>query len=82
MQKKRLDKLDIPTTVSTASSLQLSVPQTGQQITSIHILLNTSKSKENQTLKLVQLIQYSSKHISKKSCTKHGGQTSSTQILL
>ena len=64
MQKKRLDKLDIPTTVSTASFLQLSVPQTGQQTTTIHILLNTSKSKENQTLKLVQLIQYSSKHIS------------------
>lgn len=64
MQKKRLDKLDIPTTVSTASFLQLSVPQTGQQITTIQILLNTSKSKENQTLKLVQLMQYSSKHIS------------------
>ena len=32
--------------------------QTGQQIIKIHILLNISKSKDNQAMKFGQLIEY------------------------
>ena len=37
--------------------------QTEQQITAVHILLNISRSKGNQTMKLGGLIEYSMKNI-------------------
>ena len=48
--------------------------QTGQQITTIHILLNISKSKSYQSMQFGQLIEYKMNNIFlKKSCTKRGG---------
>ena len=42
----------------------------------IHILPYISRSKGNQTMKFVQLIEYSMRNIFiKKSCTKYGGET-------
>ena len=53
--------------------------QTGQQITTIHILLNISKSKSYQPMQFGQLIEYKMKNIFlKKSCTKRGGKASPT----
>ena len=52
--------------------------QPGQQTIVIHILLNISRSKSNQTLKFGQLIEYNMGNIIlKKSYTKYGGETSS-----
>ena len=51
--------------------------QTEQQITAVHILLNISRSKGNQTTKLGGLIEYSMKNIFlEKSYTKCGRETS------
>ena len=45
--------------------------QTGKQIIVIHILSNISRSKENQTMKFGQLIEYHMRNIfPEKSCTK------------
>ena len=38
--------------------------QTGQQISTINILPNTSRSKDNQTIKFGQLIEYNMRNIS------------------
>ena len=52
--------------------------QPGPQTIVIHILLNISRSKSNQTLKFGQLIEYNMGNIIlKKSYTKYGGETSS-----
>ena len=51
------------------------VSQTGQQIITIHILPNILRIKDNQTLKLGQLIEYNKRNIFlEKSHTKCGGE--------
>ena len=45
--------------------------QTEQQITAVHILLNISRSKGNQTMKLGGLIEYSMKIFSLKNHTQN-----------
>ena len=51
--------------------------QTGQQIITIHILSNISRSKGNQTMKLGQLIKCKMRNIFlEKSYTKSGGEAS------
>ena len=55
--------------------------QTGQQITTIHILSNISRSKGNQTMKFGQLIEHSLGNIFlQKPCIKWGMQTSSRPL--
>ena len=50
--------------------------QHGRKIIPIHILLNISRSKGNQTMRFGQLIEYNMKNIFlEKSCTKYGGET-------
>ena len=50
--------------------------QTGQQTFAIHIFTNTSRSKDNQTMKFGQLIQYNMRNIfHEKSYTKCGRKT-------
>ena len=51
--------------------------QPGQQTIVIHILLNISRSKSNQTLKFGQLIEYNMGNIILKKSYKYGGETSS-----
>ena len=47
--------------------------QPGKQAIAIHILSNISRSKDNQTMKFGQLIEYNMRNIFlKKSCTKLG----------
>ena len=51
--------------------------QTGQQIITIYILPNNSRSKDNQAMKFAQLREYNMRNIFlKKSYTKCGGETS------
>ena len=51
--------------------------QTGQQIIAIHILSNTARSKDNQTIKFVWLISYNMRTIFlEKSYAKCGGEAS------
>ena len=51
--------------------------QIGQQIITIHILANISRSKRNQTMKFGQLIKYSMTNVFlEKSYTKCGEETS------
>ena len=53
--------------------------ETGKQIIRIHILLNISRCKDNQTMTLDQLIEYNMRNIFlEKSCTKSSGVTSPT----
>ena len=50
--------------------------QHGRKIIPIHILLNISRSKGNQTMRFGQLIEYNMKNIFlEKSCRKYGGET-------
>ena len=50
---------------------------TGQQLITIHILPNISRSKGNQTIKFGQLLEYSMRNIFlRKSYTKCGGEAS------
>ena len=50
--------------------------QSGKQIIAIHILLNISRSKGNQTNKFVQLVKCNMRNIFlEKSYTKNGGGT-------
>ena len=50
--------------------------QGGKQTIAIHILVNISRSKGNQAMKLGQLIEYNMRNIFvKKSYTKRGGET-------
>ena len=57
--------------------------QTGQQIITIHILLNISKSKSNKTMKFGQLILYNMRNIFlEKSNTKSGGEANSRPFIL
>ena len=50
-------------------------PQTGQQIITIHILPNISRSKVNQSIKFGQLIEYNMRNtFLVKSNTKYGGK--------
>ena len=52
--------------------------QTGQQIITIHILPNISKSKDNQAIKFGELIDYSMRiFVPQKSCRKWGREASS-----
>ena len=52
--------------------------QPGLQTIAIHVLLNISQSKDNQTTKLGQLIEYNKRSIShQKLCGKWGKETSS-----
>ena len=52
-------------------------PQPGQQIITIHTLSNISRSKDKQTMKFGQLIEYNIKNnFLEKSYTKCGGETS------
>ena len=49
--------------------------QTGQQVTIIHILSNTSRSKGNQTIKFGHLIEHDMRNsFLEKPYTKYGGQ--------
>ena len=49
--------------------------QTGKQITAIYLLSNILKNKDNQTIKLSQLLEYSMRNIFlEKSCTKCSGE--------
>ena len=50
--------------------------QTGQQIITIHILSNISRSKGNQTIKFGQLIKYNRNIFIDKSYTKCGREAS------
>ena len=51
--------------------------QSGKQIITTHILPNISRNKSNQTLKFVQLIEYSMRKVFlEKSYLKCGGETS------
>ena len=51
--------------------------QARQQIITIHIFPNISRSKGNQIVKFGQLIEYNTKNIFlEKSCTKCGGEAS------
>ena len=46
-------------------------PQPGEQTVTIHILLNISRNKRNQTMKFSQLIEYNKRKIFfQKSCRK------------
>ena len=50
--------------------------QPGKQTIAIHLLPNISRSKDNQTKKFGQLIEYNMGNISlEKSYTKYGGET-------
>ena len=51
-------------------------PQPGKQIIAIHILPNTSRSKDNQTITFGQLIEYNMRKFSlEKSYKKYDGVT-------
>ena len=51
--------------------------QARQQIITIHIFPNISRSKGNQIVKFGQLIEYNTRNIFlEKSCTKYGGEAS------
>ena len=51
--------------------------QTGQQVITIHILFNASRSKSNQTMKFGQLIKHKMRNVFlEKSCTKFNGKAS------
>ena len=53
------------------------ISQTGQQIITIHILHNISRSKGNRTIKFGQLIEYKMRNIFlEKSYTNCGGEAS------
>ena len=55
--------------------------QPGQQAIAIHILLNISRSKGNQTMKFGQLIEYNMRNIFvEKSYTKCAGETISRPL--
>ena len=50
--------------------------QPGNQTSALYILPNISRSKDNQTIKFVQLIEYNMRHVFvEKSYTKCGGET-------
>ena len=42
------------------------MPETGQQIVAIHILPNISRSRDTQTMKIDQLIEYNMRKVSSK----------------
>ena len=55
--------------------------QTGQQIITIHILPNISRSKSNQAIKFGQLIEYNVRYsFLQKLCKKWGRETSSRPL--
>ena len=57
--------------------LKFMTSQTEKQTITIHILLNISRSKQNQTIKFGQLIKYDTKNIFlEKSYTECGTETS------
>ena len=56
--------------------------QTEQQIIKIHILLNISRSKGNQTMRFLQLMKLLGKSFLLNSCKKWGWETSSDLLLL
>ena len=50
--------------------------QPGNQTSALYILPNISRSKDNQTIKFVQLIDYNMRHVFvEKPYTKYGGET-------
>ena len=57
--------------------------QPGQQTIVTHILLNISRSKNNQTMKLGKIIEYNKRNVFiQKLCGKWGRETSSRPIFL
>ena len=57
--------------------------QPGSQTIAIHILPNISQSKDNQTLRFDQLIEYKKRNIFlKKLCGKWGRETSSRPLFI
>ena len=57
--------------------------QTGQQIITLHVSPNISRSKGNQTMKFGQLIKYNGRNsFHQKSCRKQGRETSSRPLLV
>ena len=55
--------------------------QTGQQVITIHILTNISRSKDNQTIKFGQLIKYSVKNIFLQISLRKWGRDASSWLL-
>ena len=57
--------------------------QSGQQIITMHILSNISRSKDNKTVKFGQLIEYNQRNIFlQKPCRKWGRETSSRSLFV
>ena len=56
--------------------------QPGLQTTAIHILSNISQSKDNQTMKIEQLIEYNRNIFLQKLCRKGGKETSSRPLFI
>ena len=57
--------------------------QSGQQIITMHILSNISRSKDNKTVKFGQLIKYNQRNIFlQKPCRKWGRETSSRSLFV
>ena len=57
--------------------------QLGLQTIAVHILPNISQSKDNLTIKVVQLIEYNKRNIFlQKSCRKWGKGTSSRRLFI
>ena len=56
--------------------------QPGEQTVTIHILPNISRSKDNQTMKFGQLIEYNNNTFLQKSCRKWGRETSSRSFFV
>ena len=58
------------------------MPKTGQQTITIHISSNMPRSKDDQTMKLCQLIEYNMRRIFlEKSYTKCGGKASPRTLI-
>ena len=56
--------------------------QPGLQTIAIHILSNISQSKDNQTMKIEQLIEYNRNIFLQKLCRKEGKETSSRPLFI
>ena len=76
MQKKRLDKK-----IGLISKFMVSQP--GKQTITIHILLNISRSKGNQTMEFGKLVEYKKKNIfPQKSWRKSSRKASSKSLFI
>ena len=62
--------------------LKFMTSHTGEQTITMHILPNISQSKENQTMKVVKLVEYNTRKVFlQKSCIELGSEISSRPIL-